>query len=74
MESLRDPKDAIALLDDEAHFKKFMEHHSLREDRILYPELERMTSKKEKAALCRLLSFSVDSFDGETEPERGRPI
>lgn len=58
-------KDVIALLDDEAHYKKFMEHHSLREERILYPELERVIQEDEKSALCRLLTFSVDAFEGE---------
>jgi iron-sulfur cluster repair protein YtfE (RIC family) len=66
------PKDVIALLDDEAHFKKFMEHHSLREDRILYPELERVTSESEKFSLCRLLTFSVNAFADEMKAEGGR--
>ncbi len=65
-------KDVISLLDDEAHFKKFIEHHSLREERILYPELERVIGIEEKSALCRLLTFSVDSFDKDTQPEGGQ--
>jgi hemerythrin-like domain-containing protein len=73
LDPLVDPKDVLALLDDEAHYKKFMEHHSLREDRIFYPELERVTNESEKSALCRLLTFSADSFEDETRPERGRP-
>lgn len=64
-------KSVLALLDDEAHFKIFMEHHSLREDRVFYPELERVTSEAEKLALCRLLTFSIDAFEDEAGRERG---
>jgi hemerythrin-like domain-containing protein len=54
-----DFKDMIALLDDEAHYKKFVEHHALREDRILYPEVERVITEKEKDALIRLMTCSL---------------
>jgi len=57
------PKDVLELLDDEAHFKKFLEHHTLREDRILYPELERVTTSSEKTGLMRLLTFSLRDLD-----------
>lgn len=57
------PKDILTLLDDEAHFKKFIEHHTLRENRILYPELERVVTPKEKTGLIRLLTFSLDDLD-----------
>jgi len=57
------PQDILALLDDEAHFKKFIEHHTLRENRILYPELERVVTPKEKAGLIRLLTFSLGDPD-----------
>jgi len=55
--------DILALLDDEAYFKKFMEHHTLRENRIFYPELERVTTPQEKAGLIRLLTFSLGGLD-----------
>jgi hemerythrin-like domain-containing protein len=54
-----DCKDMIALLDDEAHFKKYVEHHTLREDRVLYPEVERIISEKEKTAIMRLMTFTL---------------
>ena len=59
--SVVDHRSLIALLDDEAHYKKFMEHHTLREDRIFYPEIERVVTPSEKAGLLRLLTFSLDS-------------
>ena len=55
-----DTKNLIALLDDEAHFKKFIEHHTLRENRIFYPEIERIVNEKEKGHLLRLLTFSPE--------------
>jgi iron-sulfur cluster repair protein YtfE (RIC family) len=53
-----DYREVIALLDDEAQYKKYMEHHSLREDRIFYPEVERVVDAKEKKQLLRLLTFT----------------
>ena len=61
-----DTRDVIALLDDEAQFKKFMEHHSLREDRIFYPELDRIVTEKEKSQLLRLLTFSLEDYHPQT--------
>ncbi len=57
--SVPDFKAVIALLDDESHFKKFIEHHSLREDRIFYPEIERVVKESEKEHLLRLLTFEL---------------
>jgi len=57
------PKDLLDLLDDEAHFKKFIEHHTLREKNIFYPELERVTTPGEKAGLIRLLTFTLVGLD-----------
>jgi len=50
----------LALLDDEAQYKKYMEHHTLREDRIFYPEVDRVVEAKEKAHLLRLLTFTLE--------------
>ena len=55
-----DTKDLLALLDDEAHFKLYTGHHSLREDRIFYPEMDRVLDEKEKDDLLRLLTFSPE--------------
>jgi iron-sulfur cluster repair protein YtfE (RIC family) len=57
-----DLKSVIALLDDEAHFKKYSEHHTLREDRIFYPELDRLVEDKDRASLMRLLTFSLEEM------------
>jgi hemerythrin-like domain-containing protein len=64
-----DFKDMIALLDDEAHFKKFVEHHVLREDTILYPEVERVVTEKEKGALMRLMTYSLTAPLAEKSSE-----
>ncbi len=63
-------KEIIALFDDEAQFKKYLEQHSVRENRILYPEVDRLVEEKEKAQLCRLLTFSIKdtpNLSSETE-------
>jgi iron-sulfur cluster repair protein YtfE (RIC family) len=63
-------KEIIALLDDEAQFKKYMEHHTVREDRIFYPEVDRVVDEKEKAHLMRLLTFSIEENpDPPTTPD-----
>jgi hemerythrin-like domain-containing protein len=67
------PKDIITLLDDEARYKMLMKHHILWEERVFYPELERVTSEEEKSCLCRLLTFSLDSFEDGASPERDNP-
>ena len=58
--SVPDLKAVLALLDDEAHFKKFMEHHILREDHLFYPQVEKVLAEKEKAGLLRLMTFSFE--------------
>ncbi len=60
LQKFPDLRTVISLLDDEAHFKKYIEHHTLREDRIFYPEVDRVTTPQEKIALARLLTFSLD--------------
>lgn len=57
-----DFKAVLALLDDEAQFKKYMEHHTLREDRVFYPELDRVVGDKNKPPLLRLLTFSLEEM------------
>jgi hemerythrin-like domain-containing protein len=57
-----DPKAVLALLDDETYFKKYTEHHTLREDHVFYPELDRLLSDKEKQGLIRLLTFSLEEM------------
>ena len=58
-----DDRGLLALLDDEAHYKKFLEHHTLREDRILYPEVERVLTDSEKKGLLRLLTFTLNTSE-----------
>lgn len=43
----------IKLFDDQAMFKHLVEHHDLREQNILYPTLDRVTSEDERQALLR---------------------
>ena len=55
--------DTLSLLDDETRYKQFTDHHFLREERILFPEMDRLTMEKEKNALLRILSFSLKEED-----------
>jgi iron-sulfur cluster repair protein YtfE (RIC family) len=55
-------KEIISLFDDEAQFKKYVEHHSIREDRIFYPEVDRVVEGKEKEQVMRLLTFTLEEF------------
>lgn len=60
-------KEIISLFDDEAQFKKYMEHHSIREDRIFYPEVDRIVEAKEKEQILRLLTFTLEDFKENEE-------
>ncbi len=60
-------KEIISLIDDEAQFKKYMEHHSVREDRIFYPEVDRVVEGKEKEQVLRLLTFTLEEFKDNEE-------
>ena len=42
---------ALRLLDAETAFKHLCEHHDAREEQILYPALDRVTTDEEKARL-----------------------
>lgn len=44
-------RDVIALFDAEAQFKHLVEHHDRREQNILYPALDRMTTPSERSVL-----------------------
>ncbi len=57
---LVDTRDLLALLDDEGRFKQYLEHHSLREDRIFYPEIDRVLDEEEKKNLIKLLTFTLE--------------
>lgn len=61
--SPEDDRGLLALLDDEAQYKKFLEHHTLREDRIFYPEVERVVTDSERKGLLRLLTFTLDTSE-----------
>jgi hemerythrin-like domain-containing protein len=43
--------DLIGLLDDEARFKELIRHHDEREERFLFPELDKVTNDAEKSRL-----------------------
>jgi hemerythrin-like domain-containing protein len=44
-------REIIELFDDEATFKNLMEHHDSREENILYPTLDRVTTAAEREQL-----------------------
>lgn len=44
-------RQTITLFDREAVFKQVVEHHDLREQNLLYPHLDRVTTPEERAAL-----------------------
>lgn len=44
-------QETLDLLDQEYRFKELMEHHDMREQRILLPELDKVTTEGEKRAL-----------------------
>ena len=57
LQYLPDPTRAvIKLLEQETTFKHLVEHHDTREEKFLYPALERHTSPAEKADLLARLS------------------
>jgi hemerythrin-like domain-containing protein len=45
------PREFINLLEDETHFKQMVIRHEEREEKFLFPELDRMTSENEKKDL-----------------------
>lgn len=51
----------IALLDREATFKNLVDHHLLREQNILYPSLDRVTTIEERRAMLGRMARSPDS-------------
>lgn len=48
----------IKLLDAEATFKHLVEHHHTREEKVLYPELDRVTSPAEREELFARLTLA----------------
>lgn len=57
LQGLPDPTRAVLkLLDQETTYKHLVEHHDTREEKFLYPALERHTSDEEKADLLPRLS------------------
>jgi len=48
-----EPRELIALLDRESHFKHMLEHHDLREREYLYPLLDEHLSEHERTDLWR---------------------
>ena len=57
LHGLSDPtRSVLKLLDQETTYKHLVEHHDTREEKFLYPALERHTSPEEKAGLLARLS------------------
>jgi hemerythrin-like domain-containing protein len=44
-------RSVIALMDRQAMYKHLVEHHDRREQNVLYPQLDRITSAEERAVL-----------------------
>jgi hemerythrin-like domain-containing protein len=65
LKKMRNTKDdineLIGLLDDEARFKELIRHHDEREERFLFPELDRVTSNAEKSRLL----LKMEDRDGQ---------
>jgi hemerythrin-like domain-containing protein len=41
-------REIIELFDEQALFKHLMQHHDMREENILYPTLDKVTSEEER--------------------------
>lgn len=50
-------QETLVLLDHEGRFKALMEHHHLRENRILFPEMDRITTDEEKSWILGQFTF-----------------
>ncbi len=50
-DTARARRSVIALMDREAMYKHLVEHHDRREQNVLYPQLDRITSPDERTAL-----------------------
>jgi len=61
--------DLINLLDDESRFKELIRHHDEREERFLFPELDKVTSQEEKT---RLLLKLQDKEELKNQTVKGR--
>ncbi|HTA75737.1 MAG TPA: hemerythrin domain-containing protein [bacterium] len=61
--------DLISLLDDEARFKELIRHHDEREERFLFPELDKVTSQEEKINLLLKLQ---DKDEVKKQTAKGR--
>ncbi|MBI4232342.1 DUF59 domain-containing protein [Candidatus Peregrinibacteria bacterium] len=55
-------KEIIKFLDDEALFKHLVEHHSLREENVLYPVLDKVTTPEERE---KLLNWCVTKKEND---------
>lgn len=55
-------QETLDLLDQEYRFKELMEHHDIREQRILLPELEKVTSEAEKREILGRFTRTPDSL------------
>lgn len=55
-------QETLDLLDQEHRFKELMEHHDMRERKILLPEVERVTTEAEKQELLRRFTRTTTNF------------
>jgi len=73
---LPNPRRALLkLLDLEATYKHLSEHHVTREEKFLFPALDRVTSPAERAGLlARLAAAEAPPPAAGEPPTRGRPL
>ena len=55
-------QETLDLLDQEHRFKELMEHHDMREQRILLPELDKATTDAEKGDLLGRFTRTTESL------------
>lgn len=55
-------QETLDLLDQEYRFKELMEHHDMREQRILLPELDKVTSEGEKSDILARFTRTPESL------------
>ncbi len=53
----------LQLLDSQTTFKRLCGHHDVRENKIFYPTLDRLTTEEEKERLMKMISLSASEQD-----------
>lgn len=59
----------LQLLDSQTTFKRLCGHHDVRENKVLYPALDSLTTEEERERLMKMISLSVS--EGEARSGSG---